>query len=97
MVPHMDTHWLSSYPIADRMTLLVAAAFLANVPLGYLREGTRKFSFKWFLFIHLSIPFIIIFRVGMGISFWFIPLSLGSAVAGQIAGGRFKRKRGREK
>jgi hypothetical protein len=87
----MNMHWLSAYPIAYRITLLMAAAFAMNVPLGYLRQGVRKFSFLWFLYIHLSIPFIIVFRMGMGISYWFIPLSLGSAVAGQIAGGRYKR------
>jgi len=74
-----------------KLFILVAAAFIMNLPLGYLRQGARKFSFNWFLFVHLSIPFIIAIRISMGVSNWFIPLSVGSAVVGQLAGGRFRR------
>jgi len=81
-------------PIYARVLILVASAFAMNLPLGYLREPCRKFSFKWFLYIHLSIPFIILIRLGMHISYWFIPFSIGSAVAGQIAGSRYRRARG---
>lgn len=74
-----------------KLFILVASAFIMNLPLGYLRQGAKKFSFNWFLYIHLSIPFIILIRVSMGISYWYIPLSLGSAVAGQLAGGRYRK------
>jgi len=74
-----------------RIIILVASAFIMNVPLGCLRQGTRKFSFKWFLYIHLSIPFIILVRLGLGISYWYIPFSIGSAVAGQIIGARLRK------
>lgn len=77
----------------EKLLILVAVALVMNLPLGYLRQGTRKFSFKWFLYIHLSIPFIIMLRMSMGVSYWYIPLSLGSAVAGQFAGGRFRKPR----
>lgn len=74
-----------------RIIILVLSAFIMNVPLGYLRQVTRKFSFKWFLYIHLSIPFIILIRLSLGISYWYIPFSIGSAVAGQIIGARLRR------
>jgi hypothetical protein len=80
-------------PFWAKLTVLVAAAFAMNLPLGYLRQGERKMSFKWFLYIHLSIPFIILLRLYMGISYWYIPLSIASAVAGQLGGGRFRRQR----
>lgn len=80
-------------PFADKVFILIAVALAMNLPLGYLRQGTRKYSFMWFLYIHLSIPFIILLRMNMGISYWYIPLSLGSAVAGQIFGGRYRRRR----
>jgi hypothetical protein len=83
-------------PIADRVIILIGAAFIMNVPLGYLRADVRKFSFLWFLYIHLSIPFIILLRLGMGISYWYIPFSVGSAVAGQVAGARLKKSRSME-
>ena len=79
-------------PVADKVIILIATAFGANVPLGYLRQATRKFSFKWMLYIHVSIPFIILLRMGMGLSYWFIPFSLGSAVAGQVVGGRLRKR-----
>ncbi|MBI5189508.1 MAG: hypothetical protein HZA22_02355 [Nitrospirae bacterium] len=82
-------------PFAGKVLILVAAAFAMNVPLGYLREGAKKFSFRWFLYIHMSIPFIVLLRTGMGISYWYIPLSLGSAVAGQLVGGRMRSASGR--
>ena len=82
-------------PFAYRVVLLILAAFLMNLPLGYLRQVERKFSFKWFLYIHLSIPFIIMFRMGLGISMWYIPFSIGSAVAGQIMGARYRAGKGR--
>jgi hypothetical protein len=74
-----------------RIIILVVSAFMMNVPLGYLRAATRKFSFNWFLYIHLSIPFIILIRLGLKISYWFIPFSIGSAVAGQIIGARLRK------
>lgn len=76
-----------------KLFILVAAAFMMNLPLGYLRQGAEKYSFNWFLYIHLSIPFIILIRLNMGISNWFIPLSIVSAVAGQLAGGRYRKPR----
>jgi len=80
-----------SMALPIRIAILVASAFVMNLPLGYLRQGTRKFSFMWFLYIHLSIPFIILVRLGLGISYWFIPFSIGSAVAGQVMGARLRK------
>ena len=77
-----------------RVLVLIAAALIGNLPLGYLRQGVRKFSFRWFLYIHVSIPFIMLLRLYMGLSYWFIPFSLGSAVAGQVIGGRYRKGRG---
>ncbi len=77
-------------PFADRVIILIAVALLSNLPLGYLRRGARKFSAKWFLYIHASIPFLILLRIGMGISLWYIPFSIVFAVAGQIIGARLK-------
>ncbi len=85
---------MSDMPFYYRVLILIAAAFIMNLPLGYLRQGVRKMSFKWFLYIHLSIPFIILIRLGLGISYWYIPFSIGSAVAGQLVGGRMRKPNG---
>ena len=73
------------------VAILVASALALNLPLGYWRAGTRKFSPAWFFFIHASIPVIIWERMSLGLSAWYIPFSLGSAVVGQLLGARLRR------
>jgi len=68
-------------------------AFFSNIPLGYLRETSRKYSLRWFVFIHLSIPFIVGLRLANNISWRAIPFTLALAVAGQIVGSRLRRRR----
>jgi phosphatidylserine synthase len=74
---------------------ILGFALLSNIPLGYLREGARRFSLRWFVFIHLSIPFIIALRVVNGVSWRVIPLTLALALTGQWLGGRARRRRWR--
>ena len=70
-------------------------AFLVNLPLGYLRESSTRYSFRWFLYIHLSIPFILAARLGYGFTWKVVPFTIAAAVFGQILGGRLKRRRTR--
>ncbi|RNC72781.1 MAG: hypothetical protein ED859_02140 [Desulfuromonadales bacterium] len=72
---------------------LVALAILINLPLGYLRQGYEKFTFGWYFYIHISIPFLIYLRVKAGYSWKLIPLTLGGAVVGQLLGGIIQRRR----
>ncbi|MBW4054742.1 MAG: hypothetical protein HIU83_04975 [Proteobacteria bacterium] len=72
---------------------LVIFALIISVPCGYIRQNYPKYSFMWFLLIHLPIPFIILLRLKAGISWHFIPLTLGGSVAGQIFGGVVSRRR----
>lgn len=74
---------------------MLAFAILSNIPLGYLRMGTEKFSVRWFVYIHLSVPFIIGLRISNNISWHVIPLSIGLAVVGQMVGSRLYRRRQR--
>ncbi|MCK4503110.1 MAG: hypothetical protein KAU22_08740 [Desulfuromonadales bacterium] len=72
---------------------IILFAFGSNVPLGYFRETTRKFSPAWFILIHISIPFIITLRTMLGFNWHWIPLTLIAAVAGQLIGSRIRRKK----
>ena len=65
---------------------VLASAFVMNIPLGVWRSRVRKFSVKWFVAVHLSIPIIIYLRLKTGMSFHFIPFTLGLAVLGQMVG-----------
>ena len=71
---------------------LLAFALLSNIPLGYLREETERYSIRWFIYIHLSIPFIVALRYSFGFGWEIVPFSVGCAVAGQLLGGRFRRR-----
>jgi hypothetical protein len=77
---------------AFSLAYLLFFAFLVNLPLGYLRESSRKFSVRWFVLIHLSIPFIIALRMAEGISWHAIPFTIAAAVIGQLFGGYLKRR-----
>lgn len=73
------------------IVLFVLLAVAINLPFGSYRTITRKFSLAWWLAIHLPIPLILVVRIFIfGLPVWTIPISLASAVAGQIWGGKFQ-------
>jgi len=48
--------------------LIVAfLTFLVNIPFGYWRAKTKKFSKEWFLAVHLPVPLIVLFRILFGV------------------------------
>ena len=73
--------------------LIGAAAIVLNLPLGYAREGFRRFSLGWFVCVHLSVPLIAYLRLATHVSSWAIPAFVACALLGQIAGGRARRCR----
>ena len=80
---------MAHLPIIDRAALLFVLALALNLPLGYLRSKAAKRSFKWFLYIHLSIPFIILARLMvLDLHFIYVLVSVPAAVIGQLAGGK---------
>ncbi|MFQ5480905.1 MAG: hypothetical protein ACE5DW_06475 [Thermodesulfobacteriota bacterium] len=75
------------------LILLTLFAFVINLPFGYLRGKSKKFSFQWFLYIHLPIPFVIVFRLIAGFSMKIVPIILAASILGQIVGARLDRFR----
>lgn len=73
-------------------TTLFLVAVVSNLPLGYLRESYRKYSIRWLICIHASIPFLIALRHYYGFNWQWIPLTLGCAVMGQLMGGWMRRR-----
>ena len=71
---------------------LISFAFLTNLPFGYMRAKSKKYSFAWFLYIHIPVPFIIAARWLWGLGIWAIPFSLTADIAGQLVGGKFYQK-----
>lgn len=72
---------------------LVALATIISIPCGYIRQNYPKYSFMWFLLIHLPIPFIVMLRLKAGLGWYYIPLTLGGSIAGQVIGGAVSRRR----
>ncbi|MFQ5354054.1 MAG: hypothetical protein ACE5DR_03815 [Thermodesulfobacteriota bacterium] len=77
------------------LILITIFAFVLNLPFGYLRGKSRKFSFQWFLYIHLPIPFVIVFRLLAGFSMKIVPIVLAASILGQVVGARIDRFRSR--
>lgn len=73
-----------------KLALVLLFTFLVNLPFGWLRRNEKKFSFKWFLYIHLPIPFVIALRLWLKLNPWYIPLVIAVAVAGQAVGARLR-------
>lgn len=69
------------------MVELLFATFSLNLIFGYWRYNATKFSLKWFLAIHLPIPFVYLLRNYEGIGIWILPILLVIAITGQILGG----------
>lgn len=68
--------------------LLAVIVFVLNLPFGFWRSKVRKFSFKWFLFIHLPVPAVVLLRIYSGVGFEFItyPVLIGAFFMGQYVG-----------
>ncbi|MBI5643887.1 MAG: hypothetical protein HY954_10495 [Deltaproteobacteria bacterium] len=71
--------------------MIVLAALVLNLPFGYLRVKTKKFSIPWFLYIHLPIPLIFLLRTMAGFSAKVIPIIAAGAILGQLLGGRLNK------
>ena len=69
---------------------VAALVFILNLPFGYWRANEPKFSTRWFLAVHLPVPFVIALRVLSGLGWQFItfPLLIGAFFAGQVIGGK---------
>ena len=78
--------------ISIALISLLFFALFSNIPLGYLRMGSPKYSVRWFVYIHLSVPFIIGLRIANNISWQVVPFSIALAVAGQMIGSRLYRR-----
>ncbi len=64
--------------------------FALNVPFGYWRANTRKFSRQWFLSVHIPVPIVIAFRIFAGLGWRLItfPILIGAFFLGQLLGGK---------
>lgn len=66
--------------------------FLLNLPFGYWRASTKKYSRQWMLAIHLPAPLVIALRLwsGLGWKLMSFPVLVGAFFLGQFVGGRVR-------
>ena len=77
-----------------KIVAVSAVCLLVNIPLGLMRERSRKFSWQWILWVHASIPLIIFLRISLKLNPLAIPINIASAILGQTIGAApEKRKR----
>ena len=83
--PAMDFHSkVTAILVVSAITLLL------NLPFGYARARAKKYSLRWFLYIHVPIPFIFIARVLSHIEMQYIPFFALTAIIGQLVGGKLE-------
>jgi cytochrome b561 len=73
---------------AHAILYISLTAFLLNLPFGYLRNYTKKFSWQWFLCIHAPIPLLAYLRISSGVHWKYILLFLILSILGQVIGAR---------
>ncbi|MGB9716808.1 MAG: hypothetical protein ACPL1G_10470 [Thermodesulfovibrionales bacterium] len=72
--------------------ILILSIFtiLLNLPFGYFRKKTKRYSFRWFLYIHIPIPLIFFARVIANIQIKYVPIFVVSAIIGQVLGSKIE-------
>ncbi len=71
---------------------LITAVYLLNLPFGYWRRNTKKFSRDWILAIHLPVPVVFLMRVLAGVPISHIPIFVLAFFLGQFSGGKIRIK-----
>lgn len=74
------------------LAIAALAVLCINLPFGYWRSGTRKFSWPWLLAVHLPVPLVVAVRYAAGLGFQLVtyPVLVGAFFAGQYLGGRLR-------
>lgn len=75
-----------------KILILSLIIFIINLPFGYFRGKSKKYSFKWFLYIHLPIPLIVFLRIysNIGFAFYTYPIFVAAFFFGQTVGALFE-------
>ena len=77
----------------SRLGEVALAVLLLNLPFGFWRAGTRKFTLPWLLAVHAPVPLVIGLRVlsGLGWKLSTVPVLVSAFFIGQLLGGRLRR------
>lgn len=78
----------------SNIILAALLVFVINLPFGAWRANLKKFSFLWFVSIHLPIPAVVAIRFGMdiGFAFYTYPIMVAAFFSGQFGGKLLERR-----
>ena len=76
-----------------KILIVSVVCLLVNIPMGRMRERTKKFSLAWIFWIHASIPLIIFLRIWLQLDLIAIPINIAAAVLGQVIGAAPEKKK----
>jgi len=81
------------------LSILALLVALVNVPFGYWRAGTTKFTPRWFAAVHAPVPIVVALRIVTGVAFRLgtVPILVGAFLGGQMAGGKLRAWRQRRR
>jgi hypothetical protein len=71
--------------------IILSITLALNLCFGYFRAHTRRFTWPWFVYIHLPIPLVIFMRVVGGFGYTLIPVLVVTSALGQWSGGKLMR------
>lgn len=77
----------------SKFSLILALFFFSlilNLPFGYARARSARYSLRWFLYIHAPIPIIFILRTISHVEIKYIPVVVIGAFIGQVLGGEIE-------
>ncbi|WP_372773107.1 hypothetical protein [Mangrovibacterium sp.] len=74
-----------------KIALVALIVFLINLPFGALRGREKIYSLKWFLYIHLPVPMVILLRIcsDIGFALYTYPILLTAFFFGQVVGRKY--------
>ncbi|WP_133241459.1 hypothetical protein [Balneicella halophila] len=77
------------------LIILFLFTFFINIPFGYWRGGEKKFSWQWFVAIHVPVVFLYFMRNWLELEYTWVtfPVLLAIFFLGQYVGKRWRQKR----
>ncbi len=77
---------------------LLILTFFLNLPFGYWRGGVKKFSWQWFVAIHLPVILLYFMRNWMNVERTWItlPILVIAFFTGQLVGKKIREKRNKK-
>lgn len=81
-------------PMTAPLAASAVAVVILNLPFGYWRAGTERFSRAWLLAVHTPVPLVVAIRflAHLGWHFVTFPVLIGAFFLGQFAGGLLRRR-----